>query len=1649
MEEDKIKLLKYVKDEIKNKATTEKSSFIVKNLKLKLFTKFKNSITMKLKKNKEQLIKRVNKFNFFQQMQHNNNSCQLSVRKCNREILLKCMYSSPDKKQFAINFELDTGSGVNLISINDIDRMSITDIDRNVSVNIKDYNNERITLVGKIRLNLNIPNLGFITVPFFIVNSEYNILGRNFMKKSNCILKFNNNSYFIDFSKSIRKICIDKQVILSNDKLIIVPGMSQKVVKIKLENDIYDKAICCYSLPNSKPLLIPTISKVHKFNGKSYIRIMIFNVTSSPLHLSPGELTVGLEHLKYLYKVKTVPLNFENFEYKYFSKYKMRYPMTEVEKSFWENYYDCTNETSLDKIIKKILINAEEVGEDPEFIPEGEEFNHEELINEKYFDTENLGLGAPSIQKEFTREDLEELFKDKSPELKEFLIDTFLKYPILSKNPWDCGRATDEINIEIEESKRHFLNNTKIYPLKPEMKEQLLQFLHYLIFNKIIEKSPPESTFGSPVFLINRKSGQQSTRLLVDQRRSNLAIKGSSCALMSCITRSLKSISERANFCSQLDLRQAFYSLPYTKETYTSGLTNFICEYGAFRFIRAVTGNCRSPSTLIDYIISHIHEDDEKALSIITFLLCHFDDINIFNLEEDIKEHFAKVKLVISRLHRMGLKLNLEKCKFAINLKIEKIRILGYDMGKNFLSPPREKMMAFENIKTPTTVKQLQQFLGGLTYFRSMLGLTVIDNMNVLSSKISKNQLKWDSQAEEAFKNIKYTATHGVNVINTPYTESINIVFSDSSSNSLGGVLFSCPIDVLNISTETNDLIFEEITNKGISDHVLKFDLNLKQLGTANSLMNIFLLANDIFELKLESTKEKLLRQMLTNGQLLGPSYASKIPRNDENMSKIDIFNEFLSNVSKNIENLNDSDFFLQVFSAMTDRQIFIILDTPTGQKLNFIKVGLPTYKTPLFLGYNIKLNIYYLYGLTKCIEKMKCSNYKYASTLNYEKLIKNFFNMIKTKTEILHNFKIGGYYSRTLTPGERVSPIYVSEGRAIFESLEFFAEQLTGKPTIILTDSEIAQALFSVKNVDKNRRLHKLALKLIHSFEDVRVLSVPGRQQMADFLTRVDIGHPLADKMYSRNQNLEFNKKIHLNDGLMLYTNWQSFAKITMKENEENGLEVKLLKQMDKNDIFANYLSLSKIYEAQSSDPLCKEIIEKGNNGYVIDKFDMLRNKINNKILIPKSLIFIAIAYAHSQLNHPGRDAMISELKSRFDFMNINLKEAINKYLNICLGCLVGKSQSNRNIIGSALNEKLVSRGDLITIDLLEAGTNQTTNMPSAYLFVLDVLTKHLSVYYLIKKREKDIIFAMLSYISSYGGIKKLLSDNASIFRSNKFKSFAQKFGIELVQTAPGYSEGRGHIERVIGLARQMIRCNNIESENTDVLTSLPLFILAKNNRIIANSDLSANDLQCMSLLGKNSPNFEINEITKVKTFGYRTSEYLEDLTNYRKEINLKLKSTIDNLLLQKEKDLKLLNKKRVLPKIKEGDFVLVKIFHDSTKREKQNLPKFSKTPFVVMQAGKHHIISKCLITGVVISRNIGHVKLIGKIPNFNEYRLPKELYEILGLLSPEDFDPKVYNALKNKPVIGKRLTRSKTKEIGNNLDNDNEVNFGDIEYF
>ena len=1618
---------------------------------LKIFHKKRYILNTKLKNKVNEFLRIIKKMRFVASTKTTNNT-QLQINKIGNDklVLLKSQIIY-GKDQFPCKFEIDTGSGVNLISSQFLQNNNIIDINRDQDINLVDYNGKKIDVMGSIKLYLNISNYGKIKVPFYVVHSDFNILGRQFMTKTNFNLSFHKNKYFFAFTK-VNKIEQSKEkIILLNKTKIELLGLNKTFIAFQTPLELKNgQTLQVYNLPSTKLNVIPQIVTVDE--GKVYIEVI--NSEQSPLVFAAGQMRLGSTVLKneFLEDASSIKNHFgTKYAANDFQKFRTNSNMNATEVEIFGEFYESVHNISLIRVIKKILNKPTEFTEKP--IQGGSVFHEMEptigAISNDYFEVD-IGLGAPILSKSWDKVELEKVFEHHPKEVKEFLVKTFLRYPILSTNPWDCGQATEPLDIEIDPLKKHLLENQKIYPLKHEMKEQLLQFLHYLLFNRIIERAPPNKTYGSPVFLIKRKSGQQSVRLLVDNRKANQAILGTSCAVMSCITRALKAISEQAVWVTQLDLRQAFYSLPYSRKTIETGLTQFITEFGAFRFIRAVTGNSRSPGGLIDYLIKHLHMDDEMNLSIIALLLCHFDDINIFNMEDSLQEHLDKVLLVVSRLHRMGLKLNLEKCKFAINLKKEQIKILGYMMGKNNLSPPMEKMQALNNIQRPKTVKDCQKFLGGLTYFRQMLGLTVIDNMNILSSKIRNNILNWDDQAEVAFESIKREATSGKNCISTPTMESINILFSDSSSNSIGGILFSAPLDALNLGQETYKIKYNKFSNKNLSHHVEKYKLDLQEIDKADSIMEIFIKANILFDLKLEKTGKNLRHQLLTHGQLFGPQYSSKLVLNGE--TKIQAFDKLLYNIANNKQNiLNEVDFLLMTFSSMIDRQIFILIEGVSDMKTEYIKVGNYSLKTPIFLGHSTVTGKFYLFGKLKCSGSMKCSNYKYSENLNYDTIVRTFFKLLKSKNVVLEHFKIGGYFSRTLTHSERTAPIYVSEGRAIFETLQYFEEQISGRPTIILTDSEICQALFSFKNLDANRRLHKLALKLIHSFEYVRVLSVPGRVQLSDFLTRLDIAHPLADKMYLRNTKNDVNT--HIENGFESkmegYSNFAAVAQTVLhKENKTLPTsKVKIIKQEDKNTLFNKYLSLSKILEAQLQNlENYDNVLKNKRPAYKLDNEGVIRNTKSNKILFPDSLIFILIAFCHQKFNHAGRDALKQELTARFDFeKGLKLDEKIVEYLNSCLGCLVGKSTANRNIIGSAVTDKLESRGDLITIDLLEAGTNSTSNLPSAYLFVLDVLTKHLSVYFLKKKQEKDVIFALLSYISSYGEIKRLLSDNASIFRSKKFKNFCTNWGIELVQTAPGYSQGRAHVERMIGLARQHIRVDSANLSHTSVLTSIPLFVIGKNSRKINGTEVSPNDLQAMSLLSKSSPYFCQDEMIMKNKFGYKNN--LNELIEFRKNNNNCLQNWLNKLKTMKKQELLIKNKFRKLHKLQINDFVLIKLFHSSTASEKQNLAKFSSIPHQVIYVGKHFVSARNILTDVIVKRNISHVKKL-ELPIADSFTIPADLLSKLQLISTEEFDPKLAGRLNEIPQAGKRLTRAMTRQL--DLDTSPEVDFDtDLTYF
>ena len=99
------------------------------------------------------------------------------------------------------------------------------------------------------------------------------------------------------------------------------------------------------------------------------------------------------------------------------------------------------------------------------------------------------------------------------------------------------------------------------------------------------------------------------------------------------------------------------------------------------------------------------------------YVLVYLDDIIILCNEEDLfQDHLNKIKVVFSRLHKMGMKVNLMKTEF---FKSE-LEYLGYLLTPQGIKPLPKKVEAIQRILPPKNKRQLRCFSGMVNYYRDM-----------------------------------------------------------------------------------------------------------------------------------------------------------------------------------------------------------------------------------------------------------------------------------------------------------------------------------------------------------------------------------------------------------------------------------------------------------------------------------------------------------------------------------------------------------------------------------------------------------------------------------------------------------------------------------------------------------------------------------------------------------------------------------------------------------------------------------------------------------------------------------------------------------------------------------------------------------------
>ncbi|UYV71889.1 K02A2.6-like, partial [Cordylochernes scorpioides] len=158
------------------------------------------------------------------------------------------------------------------------------------------------------------------------------------------------------------------------------------------------------------------------------------------------------------------------------------------------------------------------------------------------------------------------------------------------------------------------------------------------------------------------------------------------------------------------------------------------------------------------------------------------DDVVVY--AKDRKELEERLRKVLQRFDKVGIRLNRNKCKFAM----EELDILGHIVSSEGIKPDNRKIDAVLNFPIPKNIEMLRSFLGTCGFLRKF-----IPNFSKLAEPLNNLTRKnvrwnWDLKTNKAFQDLKESLTKEPCLayynLNSP-TELI----TDASPIGLGAVL--------------------------------------------------------------------------------------------------------------------------------------------------------------------------------------------------------------------------------------------------------------------------------------------------------------------------------------------------------------------------------------------------------------------------------------------------------------------------------------------------------------------------------------------------------------------------------------------------------------------------------------------------------------------------------------------------------------------------------------------------------------------------------------------------------------------------------------------------------------------------------------------
>ena len=342
-----------------------------------------------------------------------------------------------------------------------------------------------------------------------------------------------------------------------------------------------------------------------------------------------------------------------------------------------------------------------------------------------------------------------------------------------------------KIKLASDATPVHLYTARKIaHPLLPKAKEEIGKMLE----QKVISPIKEPTTWCSGIVVVPKPNG--SVRICVDLTGLNKAVKREIHPMAS-VDESLAKLGGSKIF-TKLDAKSGFWQILLCPES--RRLTTFITPFGRFCFNRLPFGISSAPE-IFQRAMTEILQDLDGVI-------CHMDDILVHAPEEIT--HDKRVRAVLQRLQEAGITLN-EKCEFSQ----KSVKFLGHVIDANGIHADPAKTTAIKDFPAPTTVTELQRFMGMVNQLAKFTPNLAEANAPLRELLRKDTTWIWSQDQQQAFQRIKEMLM-SPQVLAHYDPKRPTVIAADASNAGIGAVLLQIQEDgsrrpVCFISRSLND----------------------------------------------------------------------------------------------------------------------------------------------------------------------------------------------------------------------------------------------------------------------------------------------------------------------------------------------------------------------------------------------------------------------------------------------------------------------------------------------------------------------------------------------------------------------------------------------------------------------------------------------------------------------------------------------------------------------------------------------------------------------------------------------------------------------------------------------------------------------------